>query len=95
MKVKGLDGREYNWPIHKKIGKQNNNPSNLHVRVREFLHGKFPSCQIIEELNIPGEQLFLDFYIPQLKIAIEIQGKQHNEFVLDIFMVIKKISIEV
>lgn len=36
---------------------------------------------ILEEVPIPGLGLFLDFFIPSRKIAFEIRGRQHDEYV--------------
>jgi len=35
---------------------------------------------ILEEFPIPGENLWLDFYLPNNKLAFEFQGGQHDEF---------------
>ncbi len=81
MKVRGLDGKEHAWRLDKYVGKINNNPSKLHLRAREFLSSYFPACQILEEVFLPGEQLYLDFYIPTLRLAIESMGRQHGKFI--------------
>jgi hypothetical protein len=36
---------------------------------------------ILEEFPLPGERLWLDFFMPHHKLAFEYQGKQHDEFV--------------
>ena len=43
----------------------------------------YPHHKIKEELyiNFRGKKYFFDFFIPELKIAFECQGKQHFEFV--------------
>ena len=63
--------------LDKYVGKINGNASELHVRVREFLKKQFPACQVLEEVFLPGDQLYLDFYIPNLKLVIEIDGGYH------------------
>jgi len=50
------------------------------LAVREFLHKVFPADTILEEVAIPGN-LWLDFYLPDRKIAVEAHGRQHFEFV--------------
>jgi len=36
---------------------------------------------ILEEFPLPNERLYLDFFMPHHKLALEYQGKQHDEFV--------------
>ena len=44
---------------------------------------------LLEEFPLPGERLWLDFFMPHHRLAFEYQGKQHDEFV-KIFHVDKK-----
>jgi len=83
MKVKSLDGREHTLDLTEKFVYQDDRRprSDLHVRCRALLQSVFPSWRVYEEVNIPGEQLFIDFFIPRRKIAIEVQGEQHFKFV--------------
>jgi hypothetical protein len=81
MKVRGLDGREHNWRLDKYINKQRVDCSKFHLRARAFLAEFYPACQILEEVYLPGDKLYLDFYIPHMHTAIECQGDQHNKFV--------------
>ncbi len=80
MKVKDLNGRTYNWQLGKYVGKQHANPSLLHLSARLFLKRQYPAIQILEEVYVPGEGLYLDFYIPTYKVCVECQGEQHNEY---------------
>ena len=80
MKIKGLDGKIYKWQLGQYVGNQNMNASSYHENAREILHEVFPTLQILEEVYIPGERLYLDFYIPLKKLAIEVQGEQHEEY---------------
>ena len=38
------------------------------------------SAQLLEEFPIPGERLFIDFFMPNHKLAFEFQGEQHDKF---------------
>ena len=83
MIVTDLNGNKTNWKL---VGHQVS-PSNdrnvrsaLHLQARKLLHDIFSPCIILEEVCIPikkGSSLFLDYYIPLRKIAIECQGIQH------------------
>ena len=50
--------------------------------VRETLEEAFPNTLINDEeyINYKGQRLFFDFYLPSLKIYVEVQGIQHTEF---------------
>ena len=74
MLVIGLDGREYKFnPKSKRRG----NASKLHIKCRKLLKKIMPMHKVLEEVSIPGCLLYLDFYIPELLMAIEVHGKQH------------------
>ena len=56
--------------------------SKRHIEVLGTLRRLFGAPSIREEypIKIDGRTLFLDIYLPALKLAFEIQGKQHYEF---------------
>jgi hypothetical protein len=87
MKVIGLDNREYSWNFAK-YSRPSSNPSSLHLRARLLLKQLYPYDPIFEELSMPGikteinnKSLLLDMYIHSLRLGLEIQGRQHSEFV--------------
>lgn len=85
MQVRSLDGVIQNWQLtghyaHAKL----ENKSSLHMSARQLLKQQFPTLQILEEVPIPvkrSENYYLDFYLPMLKLAIEVHGEQHFKFV--------------
>jgi len=82
MKVKGLDGREHNWKL---VGHQpdlSRKCSAPHRRARQLLEKLFPLELRLEEIFLPGGEgkLYLDFFLPSRKLAVEVQGLQHGEF---------------
>lgn len=85
MQVRTLDGSIQNWQLtghyaHAKL----EHKSSLHLTARELLKKQFPTLQILEEVPIPvkrSENYYLDFYLPMLKLAIEVHGEQHFKFV--------------
>ena len=70
-----MDINPKNFPIRGESSR-----SNLQKEVGKKLLDKFALYPILEEWTIPGCGLSLDFFIPQLGIAIECQGRQHKEF---------------
>lgn len=57
--------------------------SKLCDQVVETLYKCFPQMKILPEefVDFRGQRLFLDIFIPQLALVIEVHGVQHDEFV--------------
>lgn len=68
-----LRGKQFN--IDKK------SKSKFQHSVGEQLVRQYPHDVIFEEIFIPVENLIFDFFIPSLKLAIECQGIQHQEYI--------------
>ena len=49
--------------------------------VGDLLAEIYPRDVICEEFPCSGDNLALDFFVPRKKIAIEVQGRQHGQFV--------------
>lgn len=89
MNIIGLDNKEYNL-IFKRSKRNKKNESKYHKRARSVLTNEFPCFIIYEEVALPGTKnerqrrpLFADFFIPEKRIIVEVQGEQHykyNEF---------------
>lgn len=56
--------------------------SKYHKRARALLKSLYPTARIYEEtpIDIDGKQLYLDFYLPAIKLAIEVHGEQHYKY---------------
>lgn len=82
MKVKDNNGREHNFPpTGCRIFADDARPrSQYHIYCRALLAKIYPLDIILEEVPIPGYNLFLDFYLPNLHLAIEVNGSQHSEY---------------
>lgn len=84
MNVKDLEGNISNWSLLGKIKNNRTNKSSLHTRANKLILSIYPTLQILQEVGINpyrNETLFIDFYIPLLKKAIEVHGEQHYKFV--------------
>lgn len=57
--------------------------SKLSEDVRALIVETFPFYKLWSEhyINFKNTKLYFDFYLPELKIAIEAQGRQHDTFV--------------
>jgi hypothetical protein len=85
MKVKTLDGEEYEWQIPSRVVQGNNRISSaLHKTAQAILRAKYPNITIYEEVPIKvasgGTRLYLDLYCPTLLLAVEVNGPQHYSF---------------
>lgn len=84
MKIKGLDGKTHSWYLVGYCPDKDSERlrSELHIQARALLYEVYPSYKILEEVPLPGSGgLFADFYLPQKKLMVEAQGRQHYEFV--------------
>jgi len=82
MKIIGLDEQEYTWKYHLHQTPREN-CSAPHERARKLLKELFPFSSICEEVPLIGvgkEKLFIDFFIPQKRLVVEVQGQQHYHF---------------
>jgi len=52
-------------------------------KIYELLKQAFPFFRIEKEYYVyfKGQRLFFDFFIKELWVAVEVQGRQHTEFV--------------
>ena len=87
MKVTGLNGREYNLDL-KKYSKQRTKCSFYHKMARELLSEIFSGYSVYEEVKLPGSVnpakksvLYLDFYIPNAIMGVEVHGQQHYKYI--------------
>jgi len=57
--------------------------SKLSEQVLEVLQSAFPQIKIRKEHFVVyhGQKLFLDLFVPQLGLVVEIHGTQHDKFV--------------
>lgn len=82
MQVTSLDGNESYWSYSKV--RRRDKVSKEHLKARTLLRQIFPTCVTLEEVPITvvkGKTLFVDFFLPLLKMVIEVHGRQHFEFV--------------
>ncbi len=83
MKFKSLTGATVNLrnPRRFAIKWGEKSRSKFQFSVKEFLQPYWRTDMVFEELKIVGTLLSLDFYNASKKIAVEVQGRQHTEYV--------------
>lgn len=57
--------------------------SELHLLARKVIREYYPLTEIVEELAIPirrGQTAYLDFFLPQYSLCVEVHGEQHFRF---------------
>lgn len=77
--MKNLNGKEFKWtPKHKPKA----SPSSLHLKTRDIIKEIWPTVLVCEEAPFKPDRktLYFDFYIPIFKLAIEVDGGQHDAY---------------
>lgn len=80
MKFIGLDGKTTDIDI-KPSDYPARNISDAQTAARKKIVEKYGNQTILEEFPIPKTDLRLDFFLPNINIAIEVHGEQHYKFV--------------
>lgn len=82
MKFIDLQGRSHSCNINQyKKTYSKKSRSNYQKKLGEILLEIWPHVPIYEEMPCPGTGLRLDFFIPSLRIGIEMQGEQHDSYI--------------
>ena len=82
MKFKTLNGKERLLKNAKKyiINWEAKSKSNIQWNVKQLLFPYWRYDVVFEEMRIVGSRLSLDFYNANKKVAVEVQGKQHQTY---------------
>ena len=76
------NGRVINLQIkNNRLKVQSKSKSKFQYGVGQKLKEEYPYDFIFEEIQIPGDGLILDFFIPSMKLVVECHGKQHTEHI--------------
>lgn len=72
-RLHALDIRPSKWPRRSEADCK----SHLQWTVSQKIDELFPRDVILEEFHVPGENLYIDFFLPRKRIAVEVHGAQH------------------
>lgn len=73
-----INGKSYKLKFNRN---PRNKPSGLHIYARCYLKEIYPFDILIEEVYIPKIKIYVDILLPSRKLAIEINGRQHYEYI--------------
>lgn len=85
IKVKDFDGREFNWNLNKVV-RQDTPKSSHHAKALEIIAKICPSAPCYNEVTllgckgVGGVVLCADIFLPNIRLIIEVHGKQHYEY---------------
>jgi hypothetical protein len=75
-----LDGNEVSVSLAKFLIVKENK-SSYHKAARQLLQEIFAPRKVLEEISLKvPDQLFLDFFVPECRVAVEVQGAQHTTY---------------
>ena len=81
MRLYNIYGRLENKSVNKYLIKwDGKSRSKLQFDVKQFLKRYWKSCIVYEEFPVYGSKLKVDILNASNKVAIEVQGNQHNSF---------------
>lgn len=87
MKIIDLNGEQHVWSLTGHTIRPDTDRSirsQYHLNARKLLLELYPTLTICEEVPITirrGQTSYLDFYLPLRKMAVEVHGRQHFEYV--------------
>jgi len=84
MLVTDIEGKKTSWILRgEEVGQDSRARSDLHITARQLLKLRFPTHQLLEEVPFKPHSwvtLYLDFYLPLRKLAVEVHGQQHYKY---------------
>lgn len=81
MEIKLLNGGTTKINLKKYLLKDTYQKSKFQTKIRQRLKEQYPLENIYEEVFVPEERFYIDFFIPSRGIIIECQGRQHAEHI--------------
>lgn len=82
MIVLDLNGNEIKWNFSKYFSRKlREGKSSGHMLTRSILMELFPNSALYEEVTLPtSPATYADFFIPDSRLFVEVNGKQHYEY---------------
>lgn len=79
MEVKLLNGQTSKIRLKNRYTKGTKCRSKFQTSVGDQIVEDYPNDLVYQEIHIPGENIFLDFFVPERNLVVECHGKQHKE----------------
>lgn len=80
MRVKGLNGRDRDMPLHPLVDWSAVTLSKFQRGVKDFLKPYWFSKVVLEELKVPGTRMRFDLVNINDRIVVETNGQQHVRY---------------
>lgn len=81
MIIKLSNELSVNINLKKYLIKKEDSKSKFQLSIRKQLIKKYPNDNIFEEVFIPIQRFYLDFFLPSRSLVVECQGRQHSEHI--------------
>lgn len=78
MEVKLLNGQTTKVRLKNRYTKGKSCRSKFQSEVGDQIIEDYPNCVVYQEVHVPGENLFLDFFVPAHNLVVECHGRQHT-----------------
>jgi hypothetical protein len=75
-RIYSMDIRPSRWPRRT----YETSKSEIQWYVGNLVEAVYPTELILEEFYIPYDRLYIDFFLPRKRLAVEVQGEQHYAF---------------
>lgn len=75
-RIFAVDIRPSRWPRRS----YETSKSEFQWYIGNLVEAIFPNELILEEFYVPYDRLYIDFFLPRKKLAVEVMGEQHYAF---------------
>lgn len=80
MMFNGIDGKQHIIATNISKYKMRYGASKLHHKAFEHVVNIFGNYDVLHEFPVAGSKMRFDMFLPQLSVAVEAQGEQHDKF---------------
>ena len=81
MLFQGIDGKPHVISTNKSKYRLKYGASNLHKDAFAHVQSEFGDYAVLHEFPVAGSKMRFDMFLPELAMAVEAQGEQHDKFI--------------